>query len=122
MDKRQHPRVTLESQCKANFHLGGTAYNDIIVSNLGVDGCCLQMPPQAMAELTNRSTLEGWELIHPSLPSDPIQAKVVWSHPDVQARKGFIETGIQFVNAPANYKRDLDRYVTNMSKSYPPEH
>lgn len=119
MDKRLHSRVAVASQCKARFQLGGKSFNDITVSNLGADGCCLQIPSQAGAELTNRTNLEGWSLIHPGLPKDSIQAKVVWSHAQDRAKAGYIETGVQFVNAPANYTRDLDKYVTAMSKSDP---
>ena len=119
MDKRQHSRISVESQCKARFQLGGQSYNNITVSNLGSDGCCVQVPVQAQAELASKSTLDGWELIHPSLPKEAIKAKVVWSHPEDRAKAGFIETGIQFMEAPAGYTRDLDKYVTTLAKSNP---
>ena len=47
MDKRLHSRISVESQCKARFQLGGHSYNNITVSNLGSDGCCVQIPAQA---------------------------------------------------------------------------
>jgi len=120
MDKRLHSRISVEPQCKARFQLGGQSYNNITVSNLGSDGCCIQVPSQAVSGLTDKSFLEGWELIHPSLPKGSIKAKVVWSHGQDKPRTEFIETGIQFMDAPANYVRDLDKYVTTLAKSNPP--
>jgi len=120
MDKRLHSRIAVENQCKARFQLGGQSYNNITVSNLGSDGCCCQIPAEAVAELSSKSTLDGWELIHPSLPKEAIKAKVVWSHSQDRTKANFIETGVQFMDASASYTRDLDKYVTTLAKSNPP--
>ena len=120
MDKRLHTRTTVESQCKARFQLGGQSYNNIVVSNLGADGCCIQVPNQAVSSFTDKSLLEGWELIHPSLPKGTIKAKVVWCHGQDKPRTDYMETGIQFMDVPSAYGRDLDKYVTTLAKSNPP--
>lgn len=120
MDKRMHSRIAVESQCKARFQLGGQSYNNITVANLGADGCCIQVPSQSAGALNDRSTLEGWELIHPSLPKGTIKAKVVWCHGQDKPRTEFIETGIQFMDVPSGYTHDLDKYVTTLAKSNPP--
>ena len=86
MDKRLHSRVAVETQCKARFQLGGQTYNNITVRNLGADGCCIQMPAKYVTGLQERSTLDGWELIHPSLPKGTIKARVVWIHGQDQPR------------------------------------
>jgi kynurenine formamidase len=119
MDKRLHSRTTVEPQCKARFQLGGKSYNDITVANLGAEGCCIQVPAQSAASLRDQATLDGWELIHPSLPQGSIKARVVWSHgQEPQAR--FMETGIQFVDAPIGYTSDLERFVKVQARSNPP--
>jgi hypothetical protein len=119
MDKRLHSRIAVEPQCKARFQLGGQSYNNITVSNLGADGCCIQVPKQSVSSLNDKTLLEGWELIHPSLPKGTIKAKVVWCHGQ-EPRTEFIETGIQFMDVPSGYSRDLDKYVTTLAKSNPP--
>lgn len=119
MDKRLHSRIAVETQCKARFQLGRQSYNNITVSNLGADGCCIQVPSQSISGLSDKSTLDGWELIHPSLPKGTIKAKVVWCHGE-KPRAEFIETGIQFMDVPSGYTRDLDKYVTTLAKSNPP--
>ena len=119
MDKRLHTRIPVESQCKARFQLGGQSYNNITVSNLGADGCCIQVPSKTVSALDDKATLEGWELVHPSLPHGTIKGKVVWCHGKDQAKTEYIETGVQFMDAPAGYTKDLDRYVTTLAKSNP---
>ncbi len=120
MDKRLHSRISVESQCKARFQLGGQSYNNITVSNLGADGCCIQVPSQSVSGLQEKSTLDGWELIHPSLPKGTIKAKVVWCHGQDKPRTEYVETGIQFMDVPSGYTKDLDKYVTTLAKSNPP--
>ena len=44
---------------------------------------------------------------------------MVWCQPQDRAKANFIETGIQFMDAPAGYTRDLDKYVTTLAKSNP---
>jgi len=118
MDKRLHSCIEVESQCKARFQLGGQSYNNITVRNLGSDGCCIQVPSKSASGFNERSTLDGWELIHPSLPKGSIKARVVWTHG--QAPKAeYIETGVQFMDAPSGYVKDLDKYVTTLAKSNP---
>jgi hypothetical protein len=118
MDKRLHSRIDLENQCKARFQLGGQSYNNITVRNLGADGCCIEVPSKAGSSFSDKSMLESWELIHPSLPKGSIKAKVVWSHGQA-ARTDCIETGVQFLDAPTSYIKDLDRYVSTLSRSNP---
>jgi c-di-GMP-binding flagellar brake protein YcgR len=118
MDKRQHTRVAVENQCKARFQLGGQQYNNITVRNLGAEGCCIQVPSKNSDSLKERSTLDNWELIHPSLPKGSIKARVVWCRGQ-EPRTDFIETGIQFLDVPAGYSQDLDKYVTTLNQSNP---
>ena len=120
MDKRLHSRVDVEAQCKARFQLGGKSYNNITVENLGADGCRIKLPSQAATSLNEKSTLDAWELIHPSLPSGTIKAKVVWCHGQDQPRTEYVETGVQFMDVPSGDTRDLDKYVTTLAKSNPP--
>ena len=119
MDKRLHSRISVESQCKARFQLGNQSYNNITVSNLGADGCCIQVPSKECQGISDKAMLDGWELIHPSLPKGTIKAKVVWCEGQ-KAKTDFIETGIQFMDVPSGYSKDLDRYVTTLAKSNPP--
>jgi len=115
MDKRMHARVSVEPRCKARFQLGGQLYDNITVSNLGRDGCCLTGPMQTLSTLSDKAMLERWELIHPALPKNAIKAKVVWISQRNRDTAGIITTGIQFLDAPAKYVKDLSNFVTTLS-------
>lgn len=118
MDKRQHSRVDVENQCKARFQLGGQQFNNITIRNLGAEGCCIQVPAKSVSDLKAKSTLDNWELIHPGLPKGSIKARVVWCKGQ-EPKAEYVETGIQFMDVPAGYTRDLDKYVTTLYKSNP---
>jgi len=115
MDSRHSPRVSVKPQCKARFQLGGQTYDDITVSNLGQDGCCLSGSTQSLSRLRDTDLLEGWQLVHPALPQTQIKAKVVWVGREDQGKESMTVTGIQFQDAPASYLKDVGKYVKTMA-------
>ena len=123
MENRHHARVSVEPQCRAQFLLRGATYRNIPVADLGSDGCRIQVPIQSIGEYSDVSLLERLELIHPALPRGPVKAKVVWVHGQDIPKAGFIESGVQFMDAPAGYTRKLAEYVTNLEppSTYQPE-
>jgi hypothetical protein len=119
MDDRHHPRVSVESQCKARFRLGGLSYSDITVANLSQDGCCIRVPGTANAALGVKPLLEGLELVHPALPRGPVKGRVVWTRPHPRDRAGAIESGVTFLDPPAGDVAALGKYVTVMTVDQP---
>ena len=119
MDLRQHDRIAAETSCTASFHSAGQSYHDIAVSNLGAEGCCLEIPVRSANGLKQRALLDGLELCHPGLPRQAIQAKVVWVHSKKGAERDFLETGIQFSAPPEGYTAELDRYVAALVRFKP---
>jgi uncharacterized protein YbjT (DUF2867 family) len=114
VDMRHYSRVSVEPQCKARFQLGGQVYNNIAVSNLGEDGCCLTGSSQALGGLDDKAMLEGWEFIHPGLPKGSINAKVIWVKRPERDPAGTVTTGVQFMDAPTGYARKVGKYVTTL--------
>lgn len=112
MENRQHPRVSMDHQCQAKFRFGGKPFSNIAVSDIGPEGCRLEIPIQTGPGFSDKSFLEGLELIHPALPTDPVQAKVVWVHGQDVLETGFVVSGVQFMDAPADYTRKLTNFVT----------
>jgi len=115
MDKRHHSRVSVGHQCKARFQLGNNTYENITVSNLGSDGCCMQIPDQSIEGLSENSTLEALELIQPGLPKGSLRGKIAWVHGEDKTRPGFLETGVQFMDASVEYIKNLSYYVNTMA-------
>ena len=114
VDMRHYSRVSVEPQCKVRFQLGGQVYNNIAVSNLGQDGCCLTGSSQSLGGLDDKALLEGWEFINPGLPKGSINAKVVWVRRQERDPAGTITTGVQFMDAPTGYARKVGKYVTTL--------
>jgi PilZ domain len=123
VENRHHSRVSVDPQCRVQFQLRGEPYRNIPVSDLGADGCRVQIPIQSIGGLSDESPLERFELLHPALPSAPIKAKVVWVHAEGHPKTGFIASGVQFMDAPAGYTRKLAEFVTALEppSTYQPE-
>jgi hypothetical protein len=111
MENRKSSRVSVATQCKARFQLGGQRYNNITVSNLGQDGCCLSGTKKDLDTISEKGMLENLELIHPALPKEGIKGQVVWVHRLGQG----VETGVHFLNPKGSYARDLGKYVSTLA-------
>jgi hypothetical protein len=111
MEKRSVSRILVKTPCKARFQLGGQAYTNIQVVNLGSHGCCFVIPVPAVNRFKAGPILEDWKLIHPKLPRAAIKAKVVWCRPQGEVKLGFLEAGVQFMDVPPSYSEELDRFL-----------
>jgi hypothetical protein len=112
MEKRMDTRVVLQSTCKARFQLDGQSFINVPVVNLGSHGCCFIIPEPAVNRFKAGPVLEGWKLVHPKLPKGSIKAKVVWCRAQGKARPGMLEAGVQFMEVPETYSKELDRFLT----------
>jgi hypothetical protein len=119
MAKKLNIRVSVKNRLKASFRTGGQAYDNIHLLNLGVDGCRIEVPMNQLARISGDSVLESWSLIHPLLPAESIQAKVLWSHHDDMTRAGFLEAEVQFLGASVDYQTELKNYVTILAEARP---
>ena len=119
MDLRKHSRIAVDSDCTAQLQLQGHTYDNITVSNLGSDGCCIQVPVQAATGFRNKMLLEGIEFVHSDLPSESIKGKIVWLHSQKGSGQDFVETGIQFSGVPDGYCQEVDRYISALLKFNP---
>ena len=111
MDKRHDSRVAVQIPCKARFQLEGQSFSNIPVVNLGSHGCCLIIPEPAVNRFNARPFLEAWKLVHPKRPKQAIRAKVVWCRHLGKVKSGYLEAGIQFLDVPDGYSRELDQFL-----------
>jgi hypothetical protein len=77
----------------------------------------MQIPTQSLEGLSDKSLLEGLELINPGLPKGSIKGKVAWVHGDDKTGPGFLETGVQFLDASVDYTRGMVNYLITMAHS-----
>ena len=112
MENRHHSRVSMGSECQARLQAAGQPFQVVPVSDLGPDGCRIRVSVQPGAKLNASALLDQLELIHPALPKDSVQARVVWVNDQDFLDTGFVESGVQFMHALLDYRQKLSDYVT----------
>ena len=119
MDKRHHSRLPVDSQGSVRFNLGGHLHEAIAITDLGVDGCCIQAPLEMGVLLKRHPVLMNWQLLGANLPDERITARVVWVEQGGRSYGSKLRTGVQFQKAPANYANSILRYVAMRSGGLP---
>lgn len=114
MGQRLFARLSYLPQCEATFLLGGQAFAQVPVLNLGANGCCVRLPALAAPLLEPKARLDRWTLVHPLLPTGPIKANVMWSRLE-EEQGGGLRAGVRFQDAPIGYTRRLDEFVTRLA-------
>ena len=116
MDHRLYARVPVEPQCRAELHLAHQTFSNVPVVNLGVEGCCLQVPTGLAQHLRNNLSVDDLELIHPSLPKTPIQGQLAWIERNGDPDSGLIAAGIRFMAAPGGFTSQVAAFVREWGK------
>ncbi len=114
-NRRQYPRVNVSDDHGARFNVGNVSLRDLILTNLSAGGCCIRVPA-TQSELLEKGVMVNMVyLIHPSLPSVPLQATVSWLL-GKQAGKteGSIFVGLEFVNANPKFQETINDYVKEL--------
>ena len=119
MATKANARISVRNRCKARFQAEGRTYDNIQLLKLGTDGCSIEVPVGTQARISGDTVLEGWSLIHPLLPAEAIQAKVLWVHHDDTTRAGFMEAEVKFTGASESFWKDLRSGMTILSDSRP---
>jgi hypothetical protein len=116
MDNRLQVRIPVEPQCKARIRFEKQSFRNIPVSNLGISGCCIHVPAQLANGLLDQAALDGLVLIHPSLPSATVKAKVAWVQRRQDPVTGLVAAGVRFMAAPGNFTDDLATFVRTWAR------
>ena len=119
MDKRHHSRIPVDPRGSVRFKLGGHVQEAIPLADLGVNGCCIQVPLGLGPIMKEHPILEEWQLLGTDLPSGSITARVIWVEPGGRSRGSDLRAGVQFQKAPASYANSLLRYVARQSDGSP---
>ena len=118
MVSKKNDRVSVKNRCKASVRSGGKTHSNINLLDLGTHGCRVEMPEYLLERVSGDAVLEGWSLIHPLLPMDLIQARVLETR---QAdRAGFVEAEVQFLGATDSYHREVQTCMTNLARPWWP--
>jgi hypothetical protein len=111
MDNRLYARVPVQPQCRAEFQLAHQSFSNLPVVNLGVEGCCLQVPAGLAQHLRNNLSVDGLELIHPSLPRTPLKGRLAWIERSGDPDTGLTAAGLRFMAAPGGFTSRVAAFV-----------
>ena len=116
MEKRKHTRTTKVTDFNTQFRLGGQSFTNINVSNIGVHGCCLQLPVASAKYLKDKPMLDNMILFHSDAKKYSLKGRVAWHDDGKNAQGKWITAGVEFLETPDDCTREIAEYVAVTAK------
>jgi hypothetical protein len=107
MEKRKSARTSLISDYHTQFLLGGQAFTNIKVSNIGTQGCCLQMPVASARFLKDKPVLDNLILLHANAKKYSLKGRVAWHEPALDSQEPWLTAGVEFLETPVECKEEI---------------
>ncbi len=115
IDHRRYSRVNVGEDHTAHFRMGGKSLTGLTMTNLSVGGCCIKVPAAQSEGMGKGTPVSVLYLVHPRIPSVPLQASVCWLLGNQPGRiDGFILVGFEFTNPNPQFQDTLDTYVQEL--------
>lgn len=102
MDKRNFFRTSLKRDYTAEFQLDGQALGRVQVSNISINGCCLQLPAASSQRLSEKPVLDTFVLFHDARKY-ALKSRIVWH----DLRGEGIMAGVEFLDIPRDCIRAI---------------
>lgn len=108
MEKRKSARTSLISDYHTQFLLGGQTFSNVKVSNIGTQGCCLQMPVASSRYLKDKPVLENLILFHANARKYSLKGRVAWHDAGGDGKDPWLIAGVEFLETPVECQEDID--------------
>ena len=102
MEKRKYFRTSLKRDYTAQFRLDGQTHDRIKVSNIGIQGCCLQLPAASSQRLSEKPVLGNFVLFHDARKF-ALKGRIVWH----DRRGEGMTAGMAFLDVPSDCIRAI---------------
>jgi len=115
LNRRRYTRVNVDADHTARFRMGERSFVGLALTNLSAGGCCLRIPAAEAGELEKGTQVTALYLVHPRIPSVPLQATVCWllgRHPD--RTEGWLLVGLEFLDTSPQCLETLEEYVQEL--------
>lgn len=113
--RRRFPRVNVDEDHRVLFQIGDRTASDVVITNLSAGGCCVKLACAQADGLDKGTVIPTLTLVHPRMPSEPLQAMICWMLGKQPGRvDGFILVGFEFTNADPHVQATLDAYVKEL--------
>jgi c-di-GMP-binding flagellar brake protein YcgR len=114
-NRRQFPRVNVSVDHTVRFRLGERSATGLTMINLSAGGCCIKVPAEEAEGLEKGTLVSMLYLVHPRIPSVPLQATICWLMGKQPGRtEGFILVGFEFINPSPKFQKTLNSYVLEL--------
>ena len=111
MEKRRTSRTSLITDYNAEFLLGGQAFSKIQVSNIGTNGCCVQLPVGSAKYLKDKPVLDNMILFHADHKRYSLKGRVAWHDDGKNVQGQWITAGVEFLETPEECAQEIKEYV-----------
>ena len=114
-ERRRFPRVNVGPDHTVRFKLEDQSFNGLTMTNLSAGGCCVKVLARKAERLNKGTTVSMLYLVHPRLPSVPLEATVCWLLGKQTGKAdGFMIIGLEFVNPSPRFQETVDIYVREL--------
>jgi len=118
MEKRKQTRAFLaEGICMARGTGGELPKEGVNVTNLGADGCCLELPARQTGTFLPEHQKLSLELIQPWLPNHALKGEIQWQREERTRGRTLLRVGVKFLETADGYLAELDRVVDGIVHS-----
>jgi c-di-GMP-binding flagellar brake protein YcgR len=102
MEKRNFFRTSLKHDYTAQFQLDGQTHGKVQVSNISINGCCLQLSAASSQRLSEKPVLDTFVLFHDARKY-ALKGRIVWH----DFRGEGITAGVAFLEIPRECMRAI---------------
>lgn len=114
-NRRRFLRANVDDQHTVRFKLGEKSLTNLAMTNLSAGGCCVKVPAQRAEDLEKGTKVSAMYLVHPGIPSVPLEASVCWLLGRQPGRtEGYVLIGFEFTNPSPQFQETLDAYVKKL--------
>lgn len=115
INRRRFLRVNVSEHHTVRFKIGERALAGLVMTNLSAGGCCVKIPSSQSEWLEKGTAVSAMYLVHPRIPSVPLQAAVCWLLGKQPGKTdGFVLVGFEFVDPSPQFQETLDAYVREL--------
>jgi c-di-GMP-binding flagellar brake protein YcgR len=115
IDRRRYSRVNVGGDHTVSFQVGEKSLTGLTMIDMSAGGCCIRIPTTQIEGITKGILVSTLYLVHPRIPSVPLQASVNWLLGKLPGKiEGFVLVGLEFIDPSPQFQETLDTYVREL--------
>jgi len=111
MEKRNFYRTPVHGGLSTDLLLEGHPYSAARVTDIGLRGCCVQLPTTSAAHLKDHAPIDNLQLSGVRDDLYTLKARIAWYDLPKAGQDAWIRTGIEFLDTPDACAREIRELV-----------